>query len=54
MEAAFSIAFSRDGAQAAGSNKLLRLFDVATPGRKYYSIKTHAKKNPGQPGKSAG
>ena len=51
MDAAFSIAFSADGSQlAAGGNKLLRLFDVATPGRKYTAIKTHAKKNPGQPG----
>ena len=35
---------------AAGGNKLLRLFDVATPGRQCQVIKTHSKKHPGQPG----
>ena len=35
---------------AAGGNKMLRLFDVATPGRQCYVIKTHSKKQPGQPG----
>ena len=35
---------------AAGGNKLLRLFDVATPGRQCYVVKTHSKKHPGQPG----
>ena len=51
VDAAFSLAFSSDGAQlAAGGNKLLRLFDTATPGRKYTAIKTHAKTHPGQPG----
>ena len=53
VDAAFSVAFSPDGSQlATGGNKLLRLFDVATPGRKYHAIKTHAKKHPGQPGES--
>lgn len=55
VDAAFSVAFSPDGSQlASGGNKLLRLFDVATPGRKYHAIKTHAKKHPGQPGESRG
>ena len=39
---------------AAGGNKLLRLFDVATPGRQCQVIKTHSKKHPGQPGERPG
>ncbi len=51
VTAANSLAFSPDGAQlAAGGNKVLRVFDTATPGRSYRSLKTFARKQGGQPG----